>query len=150
MTHTGSGRNTTPQAGAGRTQSQNKKAPVRNSGNAGNRKCFDCGGIGHWARNCANRQNRSNSRNPTNRSGDATQGAAGTRSQDASWRQNGRRNDPAAERRIGNSSRDSSFHITALGKDPDYLVVSVNLTEGTPTIQATVSGIHSVHNRHEF
>jgi hypothetical protein len=144
MPHSGSVRNTTPQAGAGRRQIQNRKEPSRNSGNGDDRRCFECGGLGHWARNCANRQSRSNSRNPTNRSGNAPQASAGTRSYDASWRQKGRKNDPAAGRREGNESRGGSFHITIPGNDPDYLVVSVNVTKGTPTINATVSGLHRV------
>jgi hypothetical protein len=96
------------------------------------------------ATNCANRQNRSNSRNPTKRIGDAPQGSAGTRSQEASWQHKVRKKDPAAGRRVGNGCRDRSFHITAPGEDPDYLVVSVNLTEGAPAIHATVLGLHRV------
>jgi hypothetical protein len=49
MPHSGSVRNTIPQAGAGRTQIRNKKGPFRNSGNGDDRRCFNCGGVGHWA-----------------------------------------------------------------------------------------------------
>ena len=56
----------------------------------------------------------------------------------------GRKNDTAAGRRVGNGSRDRSYHITVQEQYPDCLVVSMNLTEGAPTIHATVSGLHRV------
>ena len=133
--YTGTVRNATQHAEISRTQSQNSKGLYRSSGNGNERKCYECMGTGHLARECPTRQNRMNPRNaPSNRSGNAAQSSAGSYTQETSRRTKGRKNDPVVGKRVGNGSRDNSFHITVPENDTDYFVVRVKLTAGEPTI----------------
>jgi len=71
---------------------------------------------------------------PSNRSGNAAQISPGSYTQQTSRRTKGRKNDPVVGKRVGNGSRDNSFHITVPENDTDYFVVRVKLTAGEPTI----------------
>jgi len=90
----GTMRNTTQHTGPGCIQSQYHKGPSRNSGNGDDRKCYKCGGIGHFEWECPTCQNHLNSRNHASiRGGNAPQGSAGTLSQEVLRRPKGQKND---------------------------------------------------------
>jgi len=139
--YTGIARNASQHAGPSRTQGQDSKGHYRSAGSGNERKCYECGGAGHLARECPTRQNRRNPLNAPNRSGNAAQNSAGTYTQETSRRTKGKRNDPVVGKRAGNGSRDSSFHITVSENDTEYFAVRVNLMAGAPTIQTTILGI---------
>ena len=87
-------RSTTQHAGAGRTQNQYRQGQRQNTGNGVDRKCYERGGVGHFARECPNRRNRRNFKSTTSvRGGNETQGSAGTPSSEASRQHKGRKND---------------------------------------------------------
>jgi len=136
-------RNATQHAETSRTQIQKIKGLYRRSGNGNDRKCYERTGAGYFARECPTRQHRMNPENaPTNRIGNTPKRSAGTHNQEASRRFKGRKNDPAEGKRVGNGSRDSSFHITVPKNDIDYFVARVKLKAAAPNILATISGLH--------
>jgi hypothetical protein len=143
-------RHTSQQAGVSRTQSQNRKGvPSRNSGNRDDLKCFECGGVDHFARECLNHISRLNSSKSTSVGGrNASQGSAGSSSQEAARRPHGRRNDRNTGIRERKGSGDSTFHISVAENVAGYFMVRVQSIAGTPTIEVEISGIHSVCFRH--
>jgi hypothetical protein len=68
------------------------------------------------------------------------QGSAGSSSQDAARRPDGRRNDRNTGRRERKGNGDSAFHVLVPENVADYLVVPVQLIVGTPTVNVEFAG----------
>jgi hypothetical protein len=62
-----SGRMSAQDAASGQSQKQNNKVSTRNARPIDELKCFECGGVRHYARECPFRRNRLNPRNPPRR-----------------------------------------------------------------------------------
>jgi hypothetical protein len=128
-----------------RGEHRRRKSLTWDSGKGHDRKCYESGGVWHFARQCPTRQNRLNPRNPTsNESGNAPQGSSATLSQGDLRRPKGQKNDPAVGTRVRRGSGDSSFHITVRENPVDYLAVRARLIARATTILATISGFHRV------
>ena len=104
-------RNASQHAGTSHTQGQNSKGHYRSAGSGNERKCYECGGAGHLARECPTHQNRRNPLNSSsNRSGNAAQNSAGMYTQETSRRTKGKRNDPVVGKRAGNGRQLLPYH----------------------------------------
>ena len=80
------------------SQRQNSKGSNKNVGSRNELKCYEFGGIWHYARECLSRRNRSNPRNPQkNRKGDAPQGSTMLHSRDSTRGPKGRKKDQPLE-----------------------------------------------------
>jgi hypothetical protein len=138
-------RNTFQQAGVSRTQGHNQAGPSRNLSNSNDLKCFECGGVGHFARVCLTRNSRLNpSKSTSAGSRNKSQGYTGNSSQEAAKPPPGRRNDRNTGNRESKGSGDSSFHISVPENVAGYFTVRVQSIAGAPTIQVEVSGIQRV------
>ena len=137
-------RNTTQQVGASRTQDLTCKGSSRNLGRVNRQKCLECGGLGHFARECPSHQNRRGIRNRTSTTGEMPSRfpqPSALRNLGGNPRDEGM---TAVGERTGNGSRGSCFHTTAPENQTDYFTVRVELISGTPSIQALISGFRRV------
>jgi hypothetical protein len=135
-------RSTTQHAGASRTKCQNRKGPPSNSGNSDNLKYYECGGVGHFVRECPTRKSRLNSSKPTGVEGrNVSQGFAGNSSQDVLRRLKGRKNDATARKSV---RKGSSFHISVPENVESHFTARMQPIASAPTIKAKISGNYSV------
>jgi hypothetical protein len=94
-----------------RTQSEPTGTPTRNSGNSKDLKCFECGGVGHFAIEFPTPITRKKKKKLGVGSRNLSQCSVGSSSQEATRRPPGRRNDRSTGRLERKGSGVSAFHV---------------------------------------